>query len=46
MAGSSTRELMDALGRRTPAMAVRYSHFSDEHKVRVAQGLRDQLGDL
>lgn len=37
MTGASIRELMDALGHKTPAMAVRYSHLADSHKREVAE---------
>jgi integrase len=39
MAGSTTRELMDALGHKTPAMAARYSHLANAHKRAVAERL-------
>jgi integrase len=39
MTGATTRELMDALGHTTPAMAARYSHLANAHKREVAERL-------
>lgn len=39
MSGATERELMEALGHQTPAMAARYSHLANEHKHRVARRL-------
>jgi integrase len=39
MTGATTRELMDALGHKTPAMAARYSHLANAHKRGVAERL-------
>jgi len=39
MSGATERELMEALGHQTTAMAARYSHLSNEHKRRVASRL-------
>jgi integrase len=39
MTGATTRELMDALGHKTPAMAARYSHLANAHKREVAERL-------
>jgi integrase len=39
MTGATTRELMDALGHTTPAMAARYSHLANAHKREVAKRL-------
>ena len=46
MSGSTERELMEALGHATPAMASRYSHLANEHKRKVASRLGDALGGL
>jgi hypothetical protein len=46
MSGSTERELMEALGHTTPAMAARYSHLANEHKRKVASRLGDALGEL
>lgn len=39
MTGATTRELMEALGHKTPAMAARYSHLANAHKRAVAERL-------
>jgi integrase len=41
MTGASIRELMDALGHKTPDTAVRYSHLADLHRREVAERVLD-----
>jgi integrase len=43
MAGATLRELMDALGHRTPEMAARYSHLAGSHKRKVAERLLEVI---
>ena len=44
MEGSTEREIMGALGHKSTAMAARYSHIANSHKVKVAQRLTGTLG--
>ena len=45
MSGATERELMEALGHSTPAMASRYAHLANEHKRRVASRLELAIGE-
>jgi integrase len=45
MSGATERELMEALGHQTAAMAARYSHLASEHKRRVASRLEAAVGE-
>ncbi len=44
MSGATERELMEALGHSSTAMASRYSHLANEHKRRVANRLAAAVG--
>jgi integrase len=44
MSGATERELMEALGHSTTAMASRYAHLANEHKRRVASRLETAIG--
>jgi integrase len=44
MHGSTEREIMGALGHKSTAMAARYAHIANTHKVKVAQRLTGTLG--
>jgi integrase len=44
MHGSTEREIMGALGHKSTAMAARYAHIANTHKVKVAQRLSGTLG--
>jgi integrase len=41
MAGATTREIMDAAGHKTEAMAARYSHLSPAHRTSVVDKISD-----
>jgi integrase len=43
MEGSTEREIMGALGHKSTAMAARYAHIANAHKVKVAQRLTNTL---
>lgn len=45
MMGKSLREIMEALGHKTPAVAIRYSHLADSHRRAVSDHLNSQLAD-
>jgi integrase len=45
MSGATERELMEALGHSTTAMASRYAHLANEHKRRVASRLESAIGE-
>jgi integrase len=46
MTGATTRELMEALGHKTPAMAARYSHLANAHTRQVAERMLPMAGSL
>lgn len=43
MMGKSLPEIMQALGHKTPAVALRYTHLADSHKRQVSREVNTQL---
>jgi hypothetical protein len=44
MAGATTREIMEAAGHKTIAMAARYAHLSPRHTLSVVDRISDPSG--
>lgn len=45
MMGKTLPEIMQALGHRSPTVALRYVHLADAHKSRVSQEINSRLGE-
>jgi integrase len=45
MLGKTLPEIMEALGHKTPAVALRYIHIADSHKGKVSAEVNAQLAD-
>jgi integrase len=45
MMGKTLPEIMQALGHKSPTVALRYTHLADAHKCRVSQEVNAKLGE-
>jgi hypothetical protein len=45
MLGKTLPEIMEALGHKTPAVALRYIHIADSHKRKVSAEVNAKLTD-
>jgi integrase len=45
MMGKTLPEIMQALGHKSPAVALRYTHLADAHKHRLSREVNTQLGE-
>jgi len=45
MMGKTLPEIMQALGHKSAAVALRYTHLADAHKRRVSREVNAQLGE-
>jgi integrase len=45
MLGKTLPEIMEALGHKTPAVALRYIHIADSHKQKVSAEVNAKLND-
>ena len=45
MIGKTLPEIMQALGHKSPTVALRYTHLADSHKRKVSQDVNARLGE-